>query len=495
VLVTSGPGATNAVTGLVDAVMDSIPIVCLTGQVPTHLIGNDAFQEADIRGITMPITKHSYLVTKAEDLPRILREAFYIARSGRPGPVLVDIPKDIQLTEIDFVYPETVSLPGYNPTMKGAAPAVAEAARLICASKRPVIYLGGGVHSSDAYAEVLAFCEHVGAPVVTTVHGKGAFPETHKQSLGMLGLHGTQYANHAVQNSDLLIGIGARFDDRVTAKLSAFAPHAKIVHLDIDPAEHSKNVAATVPITGDIRTTLPKLLEALGTVVPDTAEWWPMVEAWRTDLPLRYVQTPDGPLLPQYVIDTIYQRTHGKAIVTTGVGEHQMFAAQYYLASYPRQFISSGGLGTMGFCLPAAIGAQLALPDALVVGIDGDGSFQMTLQDLATAVKLKLPIKMFIVNNLYLGMVRQLQTLFYEERLSEVLLGDCPDFVKLADAYGCLGLRATTIAELETVIAQALAHQDGPVVVDVRVKQDEMVFPMVVPGAALDVMINSKEAR
>jgi acetolactate synthase-1/2/3 large subunit len=493
-MATSGPGATNLVTGIADAYLDSTPMVAITGNVPLNMIGSDAFQEADITGITLPITKHSWLVTNPEDLPRILKEAFYIARTGRPGPVLVDIPKNVQLAEIDFHYPDRVSLPGYRPVTQGSVQHVGEAAELIKAAKRPVLYLGGGVHSSDAYAEVMAFCEQVGAPVVTTLHGKGAFPDTHPHCLGMLGLHGTRYANTAVQNSDLLIGIAARFDDRVTAKLSAFAPHAKIIHLDIDPAEHSKNVAATVPITGDVKATLPRLQAALGEAVSDLADWWQQVEGWRKESPLRYDQAPDGPILPQYAVDTIYRLTAGKAVVATGVGEHQMFAAQYYLTDRPRQFITSGGLGTMGFCLPAAIGAQLALPNDLVIGIDGDGSFQMTLQDLATAVKLNLPIKMFIVNNLYLGMVRQLQTLFYEERLSEVLLGDCPDFVKLADAYGCLGLRATTVAELDTVIKTALAHTGGPVLVDIRVKQDEMVFPMVVPGGALHDMIDAKES-
>jgi acetolactate synthase-1/2/3 large subunit len=494
-MATSGPGATNLVTGIADAYMDSTPMVAITGNVPRDLIGSDAFQEADITGITIPITKHNWLVTDPEDLPRIMKEAFHVARTGRPGPVLVDVPKDVLLSKIQFSYPEKMSLPGYKPVVQGATDDLFDAAKLIAGSKKPVIYLGGGVHLSGAYDELMAFAELIKAPVVTTLHGKGGFPETHPQSFGMLGLHGTKYANFAVQNCDLLIGIGARFDDRVTGKLAAFAPNARIVHLDIDPAEHSKNVAATVSIVGDIKATLPGLTTMVANGLPDTTEWLKQVGAWKEEFLLSYDQTDDGPLLPQYVVDRLWQHTQGSAIVATGVGEHQMFAAQYYRTDKPRQFITSGGAGTMGYCLPAAIGAQLAKPDELVIGIDGDGSFQMTLQELATAVKLNLPIKIFILNNLYLGMVRQLQELFYGERLSEVLLGDCPDFVKLADAYGCLGLRATTRDELETVIAQALSHTGGPALIDVRIKQDEMVFPMVKPGAAIDVMYDGKEAR
>jgi acetolactate synthase-1/2/3 large subunit len=496
-MATSGPGATNLVTGIADAYMDSTPLVAITGNVPRNLIGTDAFQEADITGITLPITKHNWLVTDPRELPRVLKEAFHVARTGRPGPVLVDIPKDVQLAEIEFEYPERAEMRGYKPTLRGHPRQLQKAAALIQESTRPVLYIGGGVHWSDGYAELFAFAEAVGAPLVTTVHGKGAFPETHPQSLGMLGMHGARYANYAIQNSNLIVAIGARFDDRVTGKLSAFAPNAKVIHLDIDPAEISKNVAALVPIVGDIRTTLPGLTEEVRRAFaekgrPDIGPWWKQVEMWRERHPLRYKQDPDGPILPQYVVDHLYRRTRGEAVVTTGVGEHQMFAAQYYRTSRPRQFITSGGLGTMGFCLPAAIGAQLGRPGDLVLGIDGDGSFQMTLQDLATATRLKLPIKIFIVNNLYLGMVRQWQELFYGERYSEVLLGDCPDFVKLADAYGCLGLRATTPAELPAVVDRALAHAEGPVVVDVRVKEDECCYPMVAPGAPIDEMIGGE---
>ncbi|BDG07445.1 biosynthetic-type acetolactate synthase large subunit [Anaeromyxobacter paludicola] len=493
---TSGPGATNLVTGIADAYMDSVPLVAITGNVPKSLIGTDAFQEADITGITMPVTKHNWLVTDVEDLPRIIKEAFYLARTGRPGPVLVDIPKDVQNATFEFEYPETVNIPGYMPAPK-EPPRLADAATLIRSATRPVLYLGGGVRSSGSYAEVLAFAELVGAPVVTTVHGKGVFPETHPRCLGMFGMHGSRYANYAVQDSDLIVALGARFDDRVTGKLSAFAPEAKVVHLDVDPAEISKLVTATVPLVGDLKVLLPRLhaevqrvFEARGR--PDLGPWLARVEAWRTKHPLRYAQEPGAPILPQKAIDVLYEKTKGRAIVATGVGEHQMFAAQWYKTDFPRQFITSGGLGTMGFCLPAAIGAQLGKPGELVIGIDGDGSFQMTLQDLATAVELELPIKIFILNNLFLGMVRQWQELFYDNRFSQTPLKDCPDFVKLAEAYGCLGLRARTLEELEPVVDQALAPRGGPVIVDIRVRRQEKVFPMVPAGAPLNDMIGGE---
>jgi acetolactate synthase-1/2/3 large subunit len=490
---TSGPGATNLVTAIADAYMDSVPLVAITANVSTPLIGTDAFQEADITGITVPITKHNWLVTDANDVPRIMKEAFYIARTGRPGPVLVDIPKDVLNTEIDFEYPETVNIPGYHPPSSGE-PRLKDAAALIRSSARPVIYLGGGVRTAVAHAEVFGFCELLGAPVITTVHGKGAFPETNKQCLGMFGMHGAKYANFAIQASDLIIALGARFDDRVTGKLSTFAPEAKVVHLDVDPAEISKLVTATVPLVGDLKVLLPQLTEevrrAFAAGKPDLGPWWRKVEEWREKFPLRYHQDPDGPLQAQYVVDRLWQKTGGKALVTTGVGEHQMFAAQWWRTSEPRQFITSGGLGTMGFCLPSAIGIQLGKPDATVIGIDGDGSFQMTLQDLATAVDLKLPIKIFVLNNLFLGMVRQWQELFYEERFAETPLSDRPDLVKLADAYGCLGLRARTVQELEQVIDRALANREGPTIVDVRIPREQKVFPMVPAGAPLNDMID-----
>jgi acetolactate synthase-1/2/3 large subunit len=492
---TSGPGATNLVTAIADAYMDSVPLVALTANVSTALIGTDAFQEADITGITMPITKHNWLVTDAREIPRVMKEAFYIARTGRPGPVLVDIPKDVLNTEIEWDgYPETVDIPGYHPPVR-EEPRLKDAALLIRSATRPIIYLGGGIRVANAHKEVFAFAELVGAPIVTTVHGKGAFPETNHQCLGMFGMHGSRFANYSVQNSDLIIALGARFDDRVTGKLSTFAPEAKIVHLDIDPAEISKLVTATVPLVGDLRLLLPQLTEEVRRAFaqhgrPDLTAWWKKVDDWREKHPLKYKQEGQKYLLPQYVVDRIWQKTGGKAIVTTGVGEHQMFAAQWWKTSEPRQFITSGGLGTMGFCLPSAIGIQLGRPGELVIGIDGDGSFQMTLQDLATAVDLELPIKIFVLNNLFLGMVRQWQELFYERRFAETPLTDRPNLVKLADAYGCLGLRADTVEELDDVIDKALANDKGPTIVDVRVRRQEKVYPMVPAGAPLNDMID-----
>jgi len=493
---TSGPGATNLVTAIADAYMDSVPLVALTANVSTALIGTDAFQEADITGITMPITKHNWLVTDARDIPRIMKEAFYIARTGRPGPVLVDIPKDILNTEIEWDgYPESVDIPGYHPPVR-EEPRLKDAAQLIRSSTRPVIYLGGGIRVANAHKEVFAFAELLGAPVVTTVHGKGAFPETNRQCLAMFGMHGSRFANYTVQNSDLIIALGARFDDRVTGKLSTFAPEAKIVHLDVDPAEISKLVTATVPLVGDVKKLLPQLTEEVRRVFaqhgkPDLTAWWKKVDDWREKYPLKYQQEGQKYLLPQYVIERIWQKTKGKAIVTTGVGEHQMFAAQWWKTSEPRSFITSGGLGTMGFCLPSAIGIQLGRPGELVIGIDGDGSFQMTLQDLATAVDLALPIKIFVLNNLFLGMVRQWQELFYDRRFAETPLSDRPNLVKLADAYGCLGLRADTVDELDKVIDQALANDKGPTIIDVRIRRQEKVFPMVPAGAPLNDMIDA----
>jgi acetolactate synthase-1/2/3 large subunit len=495
-LATSGPGATNLVTPIADAYMDSVPLVAITANVAKPLIGTDAFQEADITGITVPITKHNWLVTEVEELPEVLKQAFYVARTGRPGPVLVDIPKDVLTATLEFEYPEAVDIPGYHPPVR-EEPRLKDAAQLIRSSIRPVLYLGGGVRTSQAHQEVFAFAELLDAPVVTTIHGKGAFPETHPLCLGMFGMHGSRYANYAVQGADLLVALGARFDDRVTGKLSAFAPEAKIVHLDIDPAEISKLVTATVPLVGDMKSLLPKLHEEVRRAFeaharPDISAWKKKVAEWREKHPLHYKQQPEGPLLPQYVIETLWKKTGGKAVVTTGVGEHQMFAAQWWKTSEPRQFITSGGLGTMGFCMPSAIGIQLARPDALVCGIDGDGSFQMTLQDLATASVHKLPIKIFILNNLFLGMVRQWQELFYSERFSETPLADLPDLVKLAEAYGCLGLRARTVAELDRAMDQALENRAGPTIVDVRIRAETKVYPMVPAGAPLNDMIDGE---
>jgi acetolactate synthase-1/2/3 large subunit len=490
---TSGPGSTNLVTPIADAYMDSVPLVVITANVSTQLIGTDAFQEADITGITMPVTKHNFLVTDPKDIPQVMWEAFHLARTGRPGPVHVDIPKDVLNMTIDFEYPESVQIPGYMPKLK-EEPRLAEAATLVRSSTRPVIYLGGGVRTGSAFAEVFEFCELVGAPVVTTLHGKGAFPETHPSCLGMFGMHGARYSNYTVQNADLLIALGARFDDRVTGKLSTFAPEAKIVHLDVDPAEISKLVTATVPLVGDMKELLPRLTAEVKKAFdergrPDLSAWWSKVNGWREKHPLRIRQEGEKYILPQTAVHRIWQKCDGRAIVTTGVGEHQMWAAQFWKVSKPREFITSGGLGTMGVCLPFAIGIQLARPDALVVGIDGDGSFQMTLQDLATAVEHELPIKIFVLNNLFLGMVRQWQELFYDRRFSETPLADLPDLVKLAEAYKCLGLRARTLDELDPVIDQALAHKGGPCIVDIRVKRQEKVYPMVPAGAPLNDMI------
>jgi acetolactate synthase I/II/III large subunit len=425
----------------------------------------------------------------------VMKEAFYIARTGRPGPVLVDIPKDVLVAEIEWDgYPQTVDIPGYHPPVR-EEPRLKDAALLIRSATRPILYLGGGIRVAGVHKEVFQLAELIGAPIVTTVHGKGAFPETHRQCLGMFGMHGSRYANYTVQASDLIIALGARFDDRVTGKLATFAPEAKVIHLDIDPAEISKLVTATVPLVGDLKLLLPQLTEEVRRAFaehgkPDLSAWWKKVDDWREKHPLKYEQEGQKYLLPQYVVDRLWQKTGGKAIVTTGVGEHQMFAAQWWKTSEPRQFITSGGLGTMGFCLPSAIGIQLGRPGELVIGIDGDGSFQMTLQDLATAVDLALPIKIFILNNLFLGMVRQWQELFYDRRFAETPLTDRPNLVKLADAYGCLGLRADTVEQLDQVIDQVLANDKGPTIVDVRVRRQEKVFPMVPAGAALNDMID-----
>jgi acetolactate synthase-1/2/3 large subunit len=494
---TSGPGSTNLVTAIADAYMDSVPLVAITANVSRPLIGTDAFQEADITGITMPITKHNYLVTDPSDIPRVMKEAFHLARTGRPGPVHVDIPKDVIQAELEFEYPEKVHIPGYMPEVK-SEPRIGEAATLIRSSVRPCVYLGGGVKAAEAFAEVFEFCELVGAPIVTTLHGKGAFPETHPLCLRMFGMHGSRFANYTVQNSDLLIALGARFDDRVTGKLSTFAPEAKIVHVDVDPAEISKLVTATVPIVGDLKVILPRLAAEVRKRYqdhgkPDIGAWWKRVNDWREKHPLRIQQEGEKYILPQTAVVRIWEKARDKnPIVTTGVGEHQMWAAQFWNVSRPREFITSGGLGTMGFCLPSAIGIQLGRPDATVIGIDGDGSFQMTLQDLATAVDLELPIKIFVLNNLFLGMVRQWQELFYDRRFSETPLTDRPDLVKLADAYGCLGLRARSLEELDGVIDQALAHKGGPCIVDIRVKRQEKVYPMVPAGAPLNDMIGGE---
>ncbi len=493
-MATSGPGATNLVTGIATANMDSVPLVAITGQVGTHVIGTDAFQEADTTGITLPVVKHNYLVKDPREIPHVIQEAFLIASTGRPGAVVIDMPVDMSRSEIEFKYPEKkTSLPGYKPTTAGHARQIKEAARLIMAAKRPVIYAGGGVVTSGASKELAELARMLEFPVTTTLLGKGAFPETDKLSLGMLGMHGTSYANFVMMKTDLIIAVGARFDDRITGRLDTFAPHAKVVHIDIDPAEIGKNVAVTVPIVGDARTVLRELLALLKPRVeesgkPDGKAWHRQIREWKKEYPLT---VPEGGLRPQYVVNEIYRLTKGKAVVVTDVGQHQMWSAQFYKASRPRQFISSGGLGTMGFGLPASIGAKMGVPKERVVNIAGDGSVQMNSQELATAVLNEVAVTIALINNGYLGMVRQWQELFYDKRYSHTHLrrGESPDFVKLAEAYGARGMRVAEPEGVEPALKEAFKVNDGPVLIDFIVEQEENVFPMVAPGASLDDMI------
>ncbi len=485
-LATSGPGATNLVTGIANAYMDSIPMVAITGQVKSFMIGNDAFQEADVTGITRPITKHNYLVKNIEDLSLIVKEAFHIASTGRPGPVLIDIPSDIQLQETEFRYPSEVSIRGYKPTYFGHPGQIKKAAREIAKAKRPIIYAGGGVIISGASAELRELAQKIQAPVTMTLLGLGCFPATHELSLGMLGMHGTAYANHAIMESDLIIAVGARFDDRVTGRLDAFAPNAKVIHIDIDPASVSKNVEVDIPIVGDaknILTELNKIVKA-----PDTAEWLIQVHEWKRHHPLRYHDS-DGKIKPQYVVEQIYEATADKdTIICTEVGQNQMWAAQFYKYTQPRTFISSGGLGTMGYGFPAAIGAKVGCPEKLVIDIAGDGSIQMNIQELATAVINDIPVKIMILNNGFLGMVRQWQQLFYKKRYSGVRLPHVPDFVKLAEAYGAVGIRVTKKSEVRPAIQKAI-ETNNTVIVDFIVDEEENVLPMVPAGEAINKMI------
>ncbi len=491
-LVTSGPGATNTVTGVATAYMDSIPVVIFTGQVPTHLIGNDAFQEVDIIGITRPCTKHNYLVKDVADLARIIREAFYLASSGRPGPVLVDLPKDVVSSKTEFKYPKKVVLRGYKPTYEAHVGQIKRTYEEIRAAKRPVIYAGGGIIHSDAARELHRFGEAIRSPVTTTLMGLGGFPAPHELWLGMLGMHGTFRANMAVAHSDLLIAIGARFDDRVTGKIADFAPEAKIIHVDIDPTSISKNVLVDIPIVGDCKDALKKLLH-LAEEHPITnlesarKPWLDQIEKWRETYPLAYEQGPDV-IKPQFVVEKIYELSKGKAIVTTEVGQNQMWTAQYYHFAEPRTLLTSGGLGTMGYGLPAAIGAQAAFPDRLVIDVAGDGSIQMCIQELIVAVENKLPVKVAIINNQYLGMVRQWQQHFYDKRYSETCISAAPDFVKLAEAYGAVGLRALKPSEVEPVIREAFATP-RPVIMDFVVNPEECVYPMVPAGASMTEML------
>lgn len=493
-LATSGPGATNTVTGIATAYMDSIPMVVITGQVPTPLIGNDAFQEADIIGITRPITKHSYLVQDIKDLARIMKQAFYIARTGRPGPVLVDFPKDIQVASTDFVYPDKVELRGYKPTYSGNLRQVEKAVSMILASRKPVLYVGGGAAGSNAASELRTFAETIRTPVTTTLMGMAAFPKRHPLSLGMLGMHGTYYANMAVTNSDLLIAVGARFDDRVTGKIASFAPHAKIIHIDIDPTSIKKNVRVDLPIVGDLKDVIGNLVgqlreapDKLNDMINSCNDWRDEIQDWKTNFPMGYAASPNI-IKPQFVIEKLRELTNDDAIITTEVGQHQMWTAQFFDFSQPRTFLTSGGLGTMGFGLPAALGAQAAFPQRQVIDVSGDGSFQMNSQELATLVQYRLPVKIAILNNNFLGMVRQWQELFFDRRYSETPLDLPIDFVKLAEAYGATGLKASTPQEVEGVIRTAL-ETPGPVIMEFKVDPDENVMPMVPVGAAINEMV------
>ncbi len=501
-LVTSGPGATNTVTGIATAYMDSIPMVVFTGQVPTALIGNDAFQEVDIVGISRPCTKHNYLVKDVNDLARVIKEAFYLARTGRPGPVVVDLPKDVIQAQAEFRYPKKVELPGYRPTVDAHMGQIKRAYQLIKKSKTPVIYAGGGVILSSASDELLRFAEIIQAPVTATLMGLGCFPavlpdeegkkKLHPLWLGMLGMHGTYRANMAVSNADLLIGIGARFDDRVTGKISGFAPKAKIIHVDIDPTSISKNVAVDIPIVGDCKNALEKFIsmaesEPVEGVHDIRAPWLEQIRQWREQYRFAYKQ--EGEIIkPQYVVEKIFEISNGDAIITTEVGQNQMWTAQFYHFDRPRAFLSSGGLGTMGYGLPAAIGAQVAYPDRLVVDIAGDGSIQMNIQELITAVCNNLPVKVAILNNKFLGMVRQWQELFYDRVYCATCLDAAPDFVKLAEAYGAVGLRATKPEEVEPVLREAFSIK-RPVVMDFVVEPEEGVYPMVPAGKNISEML------
>ncbi|MGH3206311.1 MAG: acetolactate synthase large subunit [Trebonia sp.] len=506
-MATSGPGATNLVTPLADAYMDSVPVVAITGQVASNLIGTDGFQEADISGITYPITKHNFLVTKPEDIARTIGEAFHLASTGRPGPVLVDIAKDAMTATTDFTWPVPFDLPGYHPVTRPHSRQVREAARMITEAKRPVLYVGGGVIKADASKELKELAELTGAPVVTTLMARGAFPDSHPLHLGMPGMHGTVAAVGALQRADLLVALGARFDDRVTGKLDSFAPDARIVHADIDPAEISKNRRADVPIVGDCKEVINELIAAVATdhehgLKGDHAEWWATLDQWRTKYPLGYVEFDDGSLAPQYVIERIGQLAGPDAVYLAGVGQHQMWAAQFISYEKPRTWINSGGAGTMGFAVPAAMGAKVGLPEATVWAIDGDGCFQMTNQELATCAIEGIPVKIAIINNGNLGMVRQWQTLFYNERYSNTNLGDrktelagtrIPDFVKLAEAYGCIGLRCERKEDVDAIIEQAMAINDQPVVVDFIVHKDAMVWPMVAAGTSNDDIKHARD--
>jgi len=483
-MATSGPGATNLVTGIANAYLDSSPIVAITGQVATPFIGKDAFQEIDITGITLPITKHNYLALDAGSLAKTVKEAFYLARSGRPGPVLIDLPRDVQMEQAEFHYPSRVDLPGYKPTLQGHPAQIKKAVKLINEARQPLIIAGRGVIISSAHNELKELAETAQIPVVTTLLGIGCFPESHALSYGMLGMHGMAYANMAVNAADVIIAIGMRFDDRATAKVSAFAPHARIIHIDIDPAEIGKNVRVDVPIVGDVKMVLNALNKL--TISAEHVDWIEQIDGWRREHPSTEIRDSEG-LLPQFVIRKIYEVTQGEAIIVTGVGQNQMWAAQHYWYNKPNSLISSGGLGTMGFGLPAAMGAKVGCPEDTVWLIDGDGSFQMTIQELATIVQDNIGVKIAIIHNSYLGMVRQWQELFYGRRYVATPLSS-PDFVKVAEAYGISALRVKSREEVVPAIEQAMAEQ-GPFLIDFVVEPEENVYPMVSPGAALTELL------
>ena len=488
---TSGPGATNLVTPICDAMMDSVPTVFITGQVRTDLLGTDGFQEADTIGFTMPIVKHSFMIQHPLEIPRAIHEAFYLARTGRPGPVIVDIPVDLSRADIPYEPVNDVHLPGYQPTTEGNAKQIRQAAKAMAAARRPVIYAGGGVVNAEASRELTELATADRFPVTCTLMGLGAFPAPHEHWLGMLGMHGTRAANYAMDEADLIVAVGARFDDRITGKLSEFAPRAKFIHIDIDPAEISKNIPAHIPIVGDARHILAKLVKEYRALEADRGrldEWWQRISEWQERHPLTYEDTTDSEIRPQRMVRALYEATGGDAIVTSDVGQHQMWAAQYWDFPAPRKWINSGGLGTMGFGLPAAMGAKVGCPDETVVCIAGDGSVQMNMQELATCAQDGIDIKVFIMNNGYLGMVRQWQELFWDRRYSHVDMGQYPDFVKLADAYGATGIRLTDKSTLVDDMKTAL-ETPGPVLVDVRVTKEENVYPMIPAGQAARDMV------
>ncbi|MEA2199430.1 MAG: acetolactate synthase large subunit [Solirubrobacteraceae bacterium] len=488
---TSGPGATNLLTPMTDAMMDSVPVVFITGQVRTELLGTDGFQEADTIGITMPVVKHSFMIQHPQELPRAIHEAFHIARTGRPGPVLVDIPQDLSRAEIDYEPVSDVRLPGYQPRLEGNQKQIRQAAKALAAAQRPVIYAGGGVVNANASDELIEFVRSDRFPVTCTLMGLGAYPAPDQQWLGMLGMHGTRAANYAMDEADLICAVGARFDDRITGKLSEFAPRAKFIHIDVDPAEISKNVPAHIPIVGDAKHVLAKLIVEYRAIGADPARleaWWSRIEGWRQKYPLAYEDSADAEIKPQYMVQALFEATGGEAIITSDVGQHQMWSAQYYDFPKPRRWVNSGGLGTMGFGLPAAMGAAVGCPDRLVCCIAGDGSVQMNAQELATCAQNNIPIKVFIMNNGYLGMVRQWQELFWDGRYSHVDMGEFPDFVKLAEAYGVTGMRLEDKRTLVDDMKRAIAI-DGPVLVDVRVTREENTYPMIPAGQAAREMV------